>query len=140
MTWSHLAPGRLGSAVFIPEGHVLTFGISIGRWGETVLGILLLLYSKHKGSAGLWRAVASGRSWADRPLDTTPRVCRPLDLFAAVSYIDSETLRLEVLEDTCSHFKPRADFGGPSQAAPLLFEQTRRHASFPSKAVLISLT
>lgn len=119
---------------------MLTFGISIGRWGETVLGILLLLYSKHKGSAGLWRAVASGRSWADRPLDTTPRVCRPLDLFAAVSYIDSETLRLEVLEDTCSHFKPRADFGGPSQAAPLLFEQTRRHASFPSKAVLISLT
>ena len=72
--------------------------------------------------------MASGRSWADRPLDTTPRVCRPLGLFAPVSYIDSETLRLKVLEDTCSRFKPHADFGGPSRSAPLLFEQTRRHA------------
>lgn len=97
---------------------MLTFGISIGRWGETVLGMLLLLCSKHKGSAGLWRAVASGRSWADRPLDTTPRVCRPLDLFALVSYIDSETLRLKVLEDTCSRFKPRLTLEAPPRLPP----------------------
>lgn len=53
LTWSHLAPGRLGSVVFIPGGPLLTFGISVGRRGEEVLGISYSTTPKPKGNSGV---------------------------------------------------------------------------------------